>query len=296
MRAIDLFCGAGGSGLALRQAGYQVLGIDVDADAIAVYRAAAGDGIVADVRDLDPNAFSADLLWASPPCPPWSEARRAQGRLFGFDHPDGSLLLEPLRWAQAVRPRWLVIENVDGLPDWACAEVVRRLDTAFPAVSTLRLDASGWVAQRRGHVFFVAGPRHVPVPAPLPSPPRFRDIADGHGARPVGIRELRYALSKRAFRVPVVGPDDCLPTVTVRPFSDRWTCFVMDEPGRIRFPTFIEAARAQGFPDDHPIHDLHRRNPGAAWRVLGNAVPVPLARAVLQSIVACERDAWPSLV
>lgn len=281
MRALDLFCGCGGSGLALRQTGFQVLGIDRDQDAVAVYRQVVGDAIVADVRDLDPRAFGpADLIWASPPCPPWSEARRAQHRLSGFDHPDGILLLEPVRWAREIRPRWLIVENVDGIPDETIAIVVRELEATFPAVSILRLNAEAFVAQRRGHVFVVAGPCHILVPTSSPRPPRFRDIADGSGAVLVDVSHLRYALTKRAFRTPVVGPDDPLPTVTTRPYSQRWTCFVVERPGLVRFPTFREAARAQGFPDNHPLHTLAQERPAVAWRLLGNAVPVPLARAV----------------
>lgn len=205
-----------------------------------------------------------------------------------FDHPDGILLLEPVRWAREILPHWLIVENVDGIPDNAIAMVVRELEAIFPAISILRLNAEAFVAQRRGHVFVVAGPRHIPVPTPPPGPPRFRDIADGSGAVLVDVPHLRYALGKQAFQIPVVGPNDPLPTVTTRPFHGRWTCFVVERPGLVRFPTFREAARAQGFPDDHPLHTLVQERPAMAWRLLGNAVPVPLARAVVRAVMEVE--------
>lgn len=287
--ALDLFCGAGGAGLGLTQAGFRVLGVDCDQDAIAVYRQSVGEAFLADVRELNPRTFGqVNLLWASPPCPPWSEARRAQGRLAGFDHPDGGLLFEPLRWSREIGPAWTVIENVDGIPDVVVSVLVDELQKMYSFVTVLRLNAENWVAQRRGHVFIVAGPRPVSVPVGLLHPPRFRDIACGDGAKLVDARHLRYALSKRAFPVPVVGPDDPLPTVTTRPYDQRWTCFVVERPGFVRFPTFLEAARAQGFPDDHPLHVLARERPLVAWRLLGNAVPVPLAHALARVVMEAD--------
>lgn len=294
-KALDLFSGAGGAGLALRQAGYEVAGVDSDLAAVEVYRQAVGDCILADVRALDPATFGpVDLLWASPPCPPWSEAVRARGGVWGFEHPDGALLLEPLRWAEALRPRWTIIENVDGLPEDVIADLVGGIGKIFPKVTVLRLDASGFVPQKRGHVFIVGGPRQVPPPTPVLPTPRFGDIMDGKDAIPVGAQHLKYALRKRAFMTPVVSPDSILPTVTTRPFHGRWTCFVIDRPGQIRFPTFLEAMRAQGFPDDHPLHALYVEHPAAAWRLLGNAVPVPLARGLILSLEL--GDDGPSLV
>lgn len=285
-RAVDLFCGGGGAGLALRRRGFQPIGIDIDPDAISIYRRVAGEAICADVRLLDPADFGpADLVWASPPCQPWSEGRRNQSRLSGFEHPDGNLLLEPVRWSRLLKPKWCIVENVDGIPDYALARLADELSREFAVTSILRLNARFWVPQYRGHVFVIGGPNQVPVPAPpWGTRPRFQDIADGMEAIPVEAKHLIYALRKKAFQTPVVGPDDVLPTVTTRPFHNRWTCFVVDEPGRIRFPTFIEAARAQGFSDDHPIHIIYGENPVAAWRILGNAVPPPLAEAIIMAI------------
>jgi site-specific DNA-cytosine methylase len=206
--------------------------------------------------------------------------------LWGFETPEGQLLLEPLRWAQALNPHWVVVENVDGLPDEMLVPLVEGLQALYPHVSVLRLNARDWLPQNRGHVFVVGGPG--PGPAPVGTGgKRFAEIADGRGAEPVQVNHLRYALRKR-YAVPVVTLDDVLPTVATRPYSQRWTAFVMTEPGCLRFPTFLEAARAQGFPDDHPLHELHQRHPAIAWRLLGNAVPVALAQALLTTIVVSE--------
>jgi site-specific DNA-cytosine methylase len=58
--------------------------------------------------------------------------------------------------------------------------------------------------------------------------------------------------------------------------------------GRYRFPTFKEAARAQGFPDDHPLHRLAAETSTVAWRLLGDAVPVPMAEALGRAVLMAE--------
>ncbi len=287
VHVLDLFCGGGGSGLAMARLGLEPLGVDRDESALEIYRH-VGTTVQGDVAHLDPLAVWGGnpppwLIWASPPCQPWSEGRRNRGLLWGFETTSGKLLLEPLRWSEALKPRWVVVENVDGLPDEQIAPLADALARQFAFVSVLRLNARDWLPQNRGHVFVIGGPAPVAEPAG-PGGKRFADILDGHDAEPVNANHLRYALRKR-FSVPVVTPDDVLPTVTTRPYSQRWTAFVMTEPGVLRFPTFLEAARAQGFPDDHPIHDLYQRHPQIAWRLLGNAVPVPLAEAVLRVLI-----------
>lgn len=284
MRAIDLFCGGGGAGLAMKRLGLEPVGVDQDKEALSVYRQAVGNAVRGDVTQIEPESLGVApwLIWASPPCQPWSEGRRNQGLLWGFDLEEGALLLEPARWAEALKPTWVVVENVDGLPDEMLAPLTERLGGLFAFVTVLRLNARDWLPQNRGHVFVIGGPVPLPVPAGT-GRPRFADIADGQDAEPVKANHLRYALRHR-FGIPLVTPEEILPTVTTRPFSQRWTAMVMTEPGKLRFPTFLESARAQGFPDDHPLHDLHRKHPQIAWRLLGNAVPVALAEAVLRAV------------
>lgn len=286
---VDLFCGAGGAGLELKRAGLEpLLGIDKYARAVEVYREAVGPAIQADVRDLNPLQVVAErpfLLWASPPCPPWSMGRKWRGLPMGFETEDGMLLLEPLRWVEALRPRWVIVENVGTLPDEAAEVVASRLRGMGYVARVLRLNASAWVPQSRDHAFIVGGPAPIPDPTPLPVAPRFADIADGDGALPVEPRVLRHWV-RHKFNVPIVTANDVLPTVSTRAYHHRWTCIVYDGGGRYRFPTFREAARAQGFPDDHPLHWLAAETSTVAWRLLGDAVPVPMAEALAKAILA----------
>jgi site-specific DNA-cytosine methylase len=288
---VDLFCGAGGAGLGLKRAALApILGVDKYSRAVEIYREAVGPAIQADVRDLDPLQVVAErpfLLWASPPCPPWSLGRKWRGLPMGFETEDGLLLLEPLRWVEAIHPRWVIVENVGTLPDEAAEEVASRLREMGYVTRVLRLDARAWVPQSRDHIFVVGGPVRIPDPAPPLFAPRFADIADGEGARPVEPQALRHWMRNK-YNVPIVEPGDVLPTVSTRAYHHRWTCFVYDGDGRYRFPTFKEAARAQGFPDDHPLHRLAARKSTVAWRLLGDAVPVPVAEALARAALVAE--------
>ena len=63
MKALDLFCGAGGAGMGLHRAGYEVLGVDIEKQDYPF------EYIISDVFDLPLEFFDEfDFIWASPPC------------------------------------------------------------------------------------------------------------------------------------------------------------------------------------------------------------------------------------
>jgi len=117
--AIDLFCGAGGLTLGLRQSGIPVISaVEADCDAANTYRY---NHPVVELFECDIAEVKPHELWtlsgrrplaivAGSPCQGYSAA--------GHRNPESSLnclYLEVLRIAEALKPRFVVIENVPGL-------------------------------------------------------------------------------------------------------------------------------------------------------------------------------------
>ena len=112
MNATVLYAGAGGSSLGLHDAGFAPIGYEYWKPAADTHRA---NGMVCHDHDLSDPTFDhtiprTPLLWASPPCQPFSAAGDGEGE---FDDRDG--FPWTLRIIDAKRPQVVIIENVKGL-------------------------------------------------------------------------------------------------------------------------------------------------------------------------------------
>ena len=104
LRALDLFCGAGGAGMGLHRAGYEVVGVDIAPQPNYPFQFHQADAIGFPLGGFD-------FIWASPPCQRYSLACRNAGTAHLF--PD---LLPAMRERlRAVSCPW-AIENVPGAP------------------------------------------------------------------------------------------------------------------------------------------------------------------------------------
>ena len=123
MKAIDLFCGAGGLTLGLRRAGWAVVaGVDVD-EAVKETYENNNPGVrfvSADIRSVTDDDIqtlvgavpAAELLLAGcAPCQPFSKQRRAGLRKRG----DATLLGQFARLVTALEPKVVLMENVPGI-------------------------------------------------------------------------------------------------------------------------------------------------------------------------------------
>lgn len=127
VRVVDQFCGAGGFSEAVRQA-LEELGLEGkvsafnhDDAAIRTHNANHEGGEKADLYDLDPLACvpegELDLLVASPTCTFFSRARG--GKPVSWDQRKGRLTpSQVLRWAKALKPSRLIVENVEEFQHW----------------------------------------------------------------------------------------------------------------------------------------------------------------------------------
>jgi site-specific DNA-cytosine methylase len=108
-KALDLCAGAGGLSLGLQRAGFDVLGIELDADAIDTHRRHVGPCEASDLRTYHPDERR-DLTAGGVPCQPFSAA----GLGLGLDDPR-YLVPDFLRIAREAGSRAVMLENVRGL-------------------------------------------------------------------------------------------------------------------------------------------------------------------------------------
>lgn len=108
MRAIDLFCGAGGAARGLQRAGFHVTGIDIRPQP----RYAGDLFIQADALRPPVRLADFDLVWASPPCQGYSILGQLPW-LKGKEYPK---LIEPVREMLLTAGAPYIIENVPGAP------------------------------------------------------------------------------------------------------------------------------------------------------------------------------------
>lgn len=250
-RTVDLFAGPGGWDRALaeswpeRHAG--TLGVEYDEAACETRRAAGHLTLRADVAALDPTTFRPlDGLIASPPCQAYSQAGKRAGvaavdRLLAhvyacrdrwYDPPDdlctddlrADLTLEPLRWAHATRPRWVLLEQVpEVLPLWQATAHV--LDGLGYQTWTGRLLAADYgVPQTRRRAILIA---RADGPA-APPPTTHYD-----GRRGVSLLEDLDGSRPWITMAAALGWDD--PTVEITTHSmgrpgDRSTPRTLDDP------------------------------------------------------------------
>jgi len=201
-RIIDLFAGAGGWDEGLRDLGYTAVGIDVDRWACATARAAGHERIEADIAALDPQEFAP--VWGligSPPCQAYSTAGKGLGRFdkerviacaqelaAGHDtraehlaacrDPRSLLTVEPLRWAVALRPRWVALEQVPGVLELWSLFAGLLASHGFQAIAGVLSSEQFGVPQTRKRAYLVAsldGPAQLPAPTHRSYNPRRPD-------------------------------------------------------------------------------------------------------------------------
>lgn len=316
IRAIDLFCGAGGSSWGAREAGVEIVaGFDRWDLALrtfqdnfpeaAIYR---GDLRRISARKVARELGRIDLIIASPECRGHTPAR-------GNRQPPADstgTAFEVVRFARALRPRWIVIENVPHMRSWnRYPEFLVRLESLGYIIREQVLDSRDFgVPQSRKRLFImcdrdcvppvVAG-RTGPVPVrtvlnldgkypfrPLMAPGRAPSTLEraGRATRTLGrgtpFLIVYYSTDGAGGWQPVDVP---LRTVTT---VDRFA-LVRWDGGRpvMRMLQPEEVQAAMGFPPSFLLRHGTRRD---RIHLLGNAVCPPVMRAVVETLTGSARQ------
>lgn len=282
LRTAGLFAGIGGIELGLHASGHEsALLCEIEPTAAAVLRHQfAGVPVVPDVRDIDALP-DVDLIAAGFPCQDLSQA----GNTAGISGERSGLVGEVFRLVEAAGERlsWLLLENVPFMLQLdngrAMDFLTRSLDALGLSWAYRVVDTSAFgLPQRRRRVILLASRTHDPRDVLLvddagdPGLPRHRPGAKAYGFYwTEGLRGVGWAV-------------DCVPTlkggstIGIPSPPGIW----MVESGNIVTPDIRDAERLQGFPVDWTLPGLSvpKSRVGQRWKMVGNAVSVPLARWV----------------
>jgi len=311
------FCGVGGACAGLHAAGLECkLAIDNWAPAVEWRERNLGHkALHMDIVDYEPDdSHAADLLWTSPPCQTFSSARETN-----YDKEDrrNYLYLNSVMYAEVFKPRFVVIENVQGLLNHDFGATLDGFKKAFGRLgynfewNILNAVKFG-VPQSRPRLFMVCsreGDRGlIPAHPRLDKQPSFGDIME-HQKEELGWGGSTYgtALRKKdrtgvTFKIVESSgkdergrPLDIMPTITCgfNGGPTRKKTAVLDHTrSRLAFlrdPSVREGARAQGFPDEWEWPE----NTSDAWTLIGNAVAVPVAKAIGKHLIALSEGRKP---
>jgi len=310
-RVVDLFAGAGLFSYAFKQVGFQVVrAIELDPVAAETYARNVGDHVeVGDVARLVPSG-RCDVLIAGPPCQGFSTLGGRKR-----DDPRNKLSLHVTRWARAMRPRVVVVENVAaflGSPEWEL--LARSLRRAGYEVESLVLNACDYGVPQIRRRSFTIGHRSAarfPTPRPrrtvrtvrdawrgLPNQPdernhhvaptpsalalaRMRVIPPGGDKRDV-MQKAPHLAAPSWWRLPSEATDVWGRMEWDKPCNTLRTALQNASKGRYIHPeqnrviSLREAARLHSIPDRWSFAGL----PTQIARQIGNSVPPGLGRAV----------------
>ena len=315
MRAIDLFCGAGGSSLGAAAAGVEIVaGFDIWDVAGRVYAAnfprarsylcdlAALDE--SDIRSIHGDLSDVDLILASPPCVDHSPARGAK--------PPSSAALD-LPWsvwafARVFLPRWIVVENVVQMRRWhGFRAFLHALMHLGYCVRAQILDAVDFgVPQRRRRLYIVCDrevePPEIAPRASVRIPAACIVDLDGYAYTPLCTpRRARATIERVERALRVLGRDVAFISVYYGS-GPQWQTldvplrtvttsghFALVRPDRcggheMRMLQVDELRRAMGFPASFDFGGCTRTD---TMRLLGNAVCPLVMQAIVEELTRC---------
>ncbi|CCG18207.1 DNA-cytosine methyltransferase [Taylorella equigenitalis 14/56] len=321
MKLISLFSGAGGLDLGFEQAGYQIIAAnEFDKSIWKTYEDNHNAPLLkGDISKILSSEFpDCDGIIGGPPCQSWSEA----GSLKGIDDPRGMLFYEYIRILKDKQPLFFLAENVKGMMakrhDSAVQTIINQFGQAGYNVFIKLLNASDYgVPQDRKRVFYIGFRKDLNIydfefPKPVSKRRTLRDsILDLNNSAipaleknktngtkclvpnheyfigeysPIFMSRNRVrSWDEPAFTVQASGRQCQLHPQAPKMLKVDVNKNIFDPGSKhlYRRLSVRECARIQGFPDTFIFH-YNRVNDG--YKMIGNAVPVELARIIANAI------------
>lgn len=312
IRAFDMFCGAGGSSLGAREAGVKIVGgVDLWKPAAESFQLNFPCATVfnEDLRPLAPEDVlkktgPIDLLISSPECTHHTCARGSKPR----SDESKDTAFDVVRFAAAMKPRWITLENVVHMKPWPrYRELREEIEALGYKVREQVIDASLYgVPQRRKRLFMIADLNGMPSEIkPIVSAQKtvldILDKTDRYKMTPLRIqRRAKDTLARADRAIAALGPNEPflivyygtdgsggwqslnapLRTVTT---VDRFAYVQPTDQGHMmRMLQPEELRQAMGFPDSYQFPDVTRRE---RVKLMGNAVCSPVMKAIVESLI-----------
>ncbi len=330
MNIASFFSGAGGLDRGFEMAGFEVSWAnEYDKTIWSTYQANFPNSIL-DVRSivniLDSDVPDCDGMIGGPPCQSWSEAGAARG----IEDHRGQLFFEYIRILEAKRPKFFLAENVSGILFKRHREAFERILGRFSElgyhVTYSLLNASDYgVPQDRERVIIVGYRTDLGIrfehPTPVGSKLALRDAIgdlDGKAVPALGrdkpnsaavipnhefmtggfssmfmSRNRVRSWDKPSFTIQAGGRHAPLhpQAPAMEKVAKDKLVFAPGSEELYRRLSVREGARVQTFPDSHQF--LYK-SLADGYKMIGNAVPVELAR-VLAAKILNDLSALPRL-
>lgn len=297
LRFADLFCGIGGFHVAASALGMRcVFACDIDEECRKAYEANYEIVPKADIRTVEPKDLpDIDILMAGFPCQPFSII----GSREGFADARGTLFFEIARIIEAKQPPAFLLENVrqlvshnDGKTLRRILEILEKLDYSINHKILNALDFG--LPQKRERILiagFKNGASGFTWPSKKIAMKPLADVLEKNVDKrhyvSERIRKARFAAHTAKVK-PAIWHENKAGNISSHPYScalragASYNYLLVDGKRRL---TAREMLRLQGFPDSFKIVC----SDGQTRKQAGNAVPVPMVRAVLEGMLHVQR-------
>lgn len=313
LKTVALFAGCGGLDLGFENAGFNIIWANDNNNKVAdTYRFNHRNTelVIKSLVDIKSQEIpECDVIIGGPPCQSWSLA----GAMKGKEDSRGQLFYEYVRIIKDKRPKAFVAENVKGIVSKAHInsfnEIVEMFKECGYSVTYKLVNAKDYgVPQDRERVFIVGIRNDIDSNYVFPEPTNSKgnyitlekaigDLRDNPGEWMEGSfspifmsRNRRRNWDEVGFTVQASGRQ-----TQIHPDSpkmekvdkDKWQ-FRNDSGKTIRRMSVRECARIQTFPDDF---EFLSSSLNENYKMIGNAVPVKLAKAIANNLKQCIEKA-----